>query len=156
MNLDQQLQELRRLTPGELRARYAELHGAATHSRNRTWLIRRIAWRLQAVAEGDLTQRARRRAAELVNDADLRVIPPKDHVVASLPDQRQVNRDRRLPIPGTVLERLYKGNLLRVRVLDAGFEYGGETYKTLTAVARVITDSHINGFAFFRLGGARS
>lgn len=156
MNLDQQLQELQRLTPGELRARYAELHGAATHSRNRSWLIRRIAWRLQALAEGDLTQRARRRAAELANDADLRVIPPKDHVVAGLRVPSQGNRDRRLPIPGTVLERLYKGNLLRVRVLDAGFEYGGDTYKTLTAVARVITDSHVNGFAFFRLGGARS
>ena len=36
-------------------------------------------WRLQALAEGDLSERARRRAAELANDADLRLAPPKDN-----------------------------------------------------------------------------
>jgi hypothetical protein len=39
---------------------------------NRTWLIKRLAWRLQALAEGDLSQRA----AELANDAALRLNPP--------------------------------------------------------------------------------
>jgi hypothetical protein len=39
------------------------------------WLVKRIAWRMQALAEGDLSERARRRAAELANDADLRLSP---------------------------------------------------------------------------------
>ena len=59
-----------------LRERYAELFGDATQVGNRAWLVRRIAWRLQAQAEGGLSERARRRAAELANEADLRYNPP--------------------------------------------------------------------------------
>src|SRR5438309_5654620 len=68
---------LQRLTMQELRALYAELFGEATAVKNRTWLLRRVAWRLQALAEGDLSERARRRAAELANDADLRTTVPR-------------------------------------------------------------------------------
>src|ERR1700733_12493533 len=67
---------LRRLSAKELRQRFAELFGQPTHTGNKTWLIRRIAWRLQAIAEGDLTERARQRAAKLANDADVRIGPP--------------------------------------------------------------------------------
>src|SRR5260370_29949765 len=68
---------LERLTMAELRARYAELFGECTAVKNRTWLLRRVAWRLQALAEGDLSERARQRAAELANDADLRTTVPR-------------------------------------------------------------------------------
>ena len=49
--------------------------------------------------------------------------------------------------------RPYKGALLQVRVLPAGFEYDGLAYRSLSAVARAITGSHCNGFLFFRLSG---
>src|SRR5262249_110149 len=81
MNLDHELAALSRLTVTELRCRYAQVFGEATRVGNRVWLIKRIAWRLQALAEGDLSQRARRRAAELANDADLRLLPPKNNLV---------------------------------------------------------------------------
>src|SRR5205814_150738 len=68
---------LQRLTMHELRARYAELFGESTSAKNRTWLLRRVAWRLQALAEGELSERARQRAAELANDADLRTTVPR-------------------------------------------------------------------------------
>src|SRR5437660_3720523 len=68
---------LQRLTMQELRIRYAELFGESTAVKNRTWLLRRVAWRLQSLAEGDLSERARRRAAELANDADLRTTIPR-------------------------------------------------------------------------------
>ena len=41
-------------------------------------LTRRIAWRVQAIAEGDLSERAKARAGELARDADLRLVPPPD------------------------------------------------------------------------------
>jgi hypothetical protein len=44
----------------QLRQRFAELFGEATQASNRTWLVKHIAWRLQALAEGDLSERARR------------------------------------------------------------------------------------------------
>src|SRR5258707_12466699 len=74
--IGQQLRELQRLTTPQLRGRYAELFGEHTPANNRTWLVKRIAWRLQPLAEGGLSERARQRAAELANDADLRLNPP--------------------------------------------------------------------------------
>jgi len=60
--------------------------------------------------------------------------------------------DDRLPPPGTVLTRKYKGETLQVLVLADGFEYAGEVYASLSAVAKAITGSHCNGYLFFRLG----
>ncbi len=154
-SLGRQLALLPRLTVPELRRRYAELFGEPTAANNRVWLIKRIAWRLQALAEGDLSERARRRAAELAHDADLRLNPPKAEVVTPLdrpPLQPVYDRpDRRLPPPGSVLTRPYKGDTLLVLVRADGFEFEGVTYRSLSAVAKAITGSHCNGFWFFRL-----
>ncbi len=60
-------------------------------------------------------------------------------------------RDARLPLPGAVLERQYKGNLVSVKVLESGFEYESKYYKTLSAVAVAITGHHISGYHFFGL-----
>ncbi|MFW6153747.1 MAG: DUF2924 domain-containing protein [Planctomycetota bacterium] len=62
------------MSTGELVERYAALTGQPVRTRHRTYLIRKIAWRLQAKAEGDLSERARKRAAELADDADVRRI----------------------------------------------------------------------------------
>src|SRR4051795_13142112 len=77
VNVRLEVHALQRLSVADLRARFAELFGEPTRATNRIWLIRRLAWRLQALAEGDLSERARRRAAELANDADLRLLPPR-------------------------------------------------------------------------------
>src|SRR5262245_52885349 len=53
---------LPRLRVSELRAKFAVVCGEPTPSHNKVWLVKRIAWRLQAQAEGDLSQRARQRA----------------------------------------------------------------------------------------------
>ena len=58
--------------------------------------------------------------------------------------------DHRLPPPGTILTRPYKGQLVQVQVLTDGFAYGGRVYASLSAVAKAITGSHTNGFLFFR------
>lgn len=150
MNLAHELANLERLTIPDLRIRYAELFGDGTNANNKAWLVKRIAWRLQANAEGGLSERARQRAAELANDADLRLAPPKEHapiVRTALPTER----DPRLPRPGTVLTRTYKRTELQVKVLDDGFEYAGNAYTSLSAVAKAITGAHVNGFHFFRL-----
>jgi hypothetical protein len=59
----------------------------------------------------------------------------------------------RVPAPGAVLTRSYKGRTLRVQVLTRGFLYAGETYSSLSAVAKAVTGSHCNGYLFFRLTG---
>ncbi|QYU67536.1 DUF2924 domain-containing protein [Leptolyngbya sp. 15MV] len=75
-SIQQEIDELRDMPVSRLRERYAEIFGEPTASGNRQWLYRRVAWRIQALAEGDLSERARRRAAELARDVDVRVRPP--------------------------------------------------------------------------------
>ena len=151
-NVARELAALQRLTVPQLRQRYAEVFGETTNANNRVWLVKKIAWRLQALAEGDLSERARQRAAELANDADLRANPPKTMPlpvpVEASPPRPQA--DGRLPPPGTVLTRPYKGAVPQVHVLADGFEYQGRVYPSLSAVAKAITGSHCNGFLFFR------
>lgn len=155
MSLAREIAALQRLTVPELRRRYTELFGEATRSGNRTWLVRRLAWRLQALAEGGLSERAQRRAAELAQDADLRVLPPRAFAVdtdaAPPPKTLRFQQDERLPPPGSVLTRQYKGRDVQVLVRADGFEYAGRVYPSLSAVAREVTGTHTNGFLFFRL-----
>lgn len=156
-NFAEELMALRRMTSVELRMKYREVFGEESRSRNRDWLVKRIIWRLQALAEGDLSERAKRRVLELANDADLRVSAPQPRKPKPVAVQRTVVAgvkpgDDRLPMAGTVITRPYKGKTLHVHVRREGFEYDGLTYKTLSAVAKAITGSHTNGFLFFRLG----
>lgn len=157
LNVTREVAALERLTTNQLRAKYAEICGESTSANNKPWLVKRIAWRMQALAEGGLSERARQRAAELANDADLRTSAPKSD--AKQPKAYVVplksKADRRLPPTGTVITREYKGKSLRVTVLDHGFDYDGIKYPTLSAVAKVITGSHCNGFHFFRLTGGK-
>jgi hypothetical protein len=141
---------LNRLSISKLRERYAEAFGESPASSNRAWLARRIAWRLQERAFGGLSERAKRRAAELADDADLRVVPPRVRVNEA-PAEETPPFDPRLPAPGTVLTRAYKGKTLEVKVLGGGFEFKGDRYASLSAVAKAATGSHLNGFAFFGL-----
>jgi hypothetical protein len=154
MNIVNEVAALQRLSIAQLRQRFAEVFGEATAASNRTWLIKRIAWRMQALAEGDLSERARRRATELARDADLRLNPPQRQATTTTPDPQPTSTpapvDQRLPPPGTILTRPYKGQLVQVQVLTDGFAYGGRVYPSLSAVAKAITGSHCNGYLFFR------
>ncbi len=79
-------------------------------------------------------------------------MPPKARPLASVVVASPSPVDPRLPPPGTVLRRRYKGRVLQVLVLADGFEFEGRRYPWLSAVAKAITGSHINGYRFFRLG----
>jgi hypothetical protein len=157
-DVTEELAALDRLTTNELCKRYLEVFGQPVRTRHKPYLIRKIAWRIQALAEGDLSERARRRAAELANDADVRVMPPKPRATTNAPTggaKRVVpvpaTVDSRLPAVGAAIVREYKGRSIRVIVRADGFEFEGQRYKTLTAVAEKVTGSHINGYRFFRL-----
>jgi hypothetical protein len=154
---------LQEMTLADLREKYHEVFGEETRSRHKDFLWKRIAWRMQALEQGDLSERARRRAAELANDADVRVRAPRDAFDAGLLSHARTRthafphvQDARLPMPGTVLTRAYKGRVLRVTVLDDGFEYEGRTYRSLSAIATEATGSRWNGFLFFGLAKTRA
>jgi Protein of unknown function (DUF2924) len=154
VNVAKELAALEVMKVTQLRAKYAQVFGEETRVGNKAWLVKRIIWRLQALAEGDLSERARQRAAELAQDADLRLSPPrqKQTALASVQKNGKASAPAKgfLPLPGTILKRWYKGQTLKVQVLRYGFEYDGQTYNSLSAVAKAITGSHTSGNLFFR------
>ena len=111
-NVSTELSVLRHMTPAQLRDKYLEVFGEASRSVNKHFLFKRIAWRIQSLSEGTLSDRAKLRAAELARDADIRMTMPRQpqatpgaqtSVKPAPPPGR-----KRLPLPGTVLTRQYR------------------------------------------------
>jgi hypothetical protein len=137
-----EIERLRRASLAGLREKFREVFQEEARTRHREHLFRRIAWRLQALAEGDLTERARGRAREIAQDADLRKVAPRDFfsvedkTVQTTPgDRDRRQQDRRLPLPGAMLSRKWKGRTILVEVLAKGFQYENRHYTSLSAIA---------------------
>jgi hypothetical protein len=139
------------MTAGELRQRYQEIGGDEARSRNREYLIRRILWMLQASAYGGLSSRALELADGLAREFDVRATAPRCGSASEGQGGSVPQRDGRLPLPGRAIVRRYKGETLRVTVLADGFEFKGERYGSLSAIAKAVTGSHVNGYRFFGL-----
>ena len=156
--LREEIEALSRMTVPRLRERYVDVFGESSRSYNKDFLRKRIAWRLQALAYGGLSERARRRAEELADDADLRVRAPRSTQGRDAASAQRrgkpatrPKRDPRLPPPGELLVRDYKGATVVVRVLEDGFEYEGRVHRSLSPIAREVTGTNWNGFEFFQL-----
>jgi hypothetical protein len=154
------IEELPRSKVAALQKRYRELFGEESKSSNKQFLFRRIAWRLQANAEGDLSERARHRAVEIADDRDLRLRAPKEFVtppesVSPSFDRSRPPKDGRLPQPGSLLTRRLGDRQIVVKVLKEGFEYESRHYRSLSAIAREVTGTRWNGLLFFGLAERR-
>ena len=73
----EQIEGLRQMTVGQLKEKYRDAFGEESRSNHKQFLFRRIAWRLQANAEGGLSERARHRAVQIAEDGDVRTRAPK-------------------------------------------------------------------------------
>src|ERR1035437_4061214 len=159
--LREEIEALRHMTGGQLKNKYHDAFGESSRSNHKQFLFRRIAWRMQANAYGGLSERARRRALEIANDADLRIRAPKNFLKVDLNESRTLEtrvaptKDPRLPMPGTELVRRYRGKDVVVRVREDGFECSGQLHRSLSSSVRQVTGPPCNGFAFFGLGGKR-
>ncbi len=151
--LIQQINKLRTMSVGELRDEWFKLYGEATRSRNKQYLWRRLAWRVQELAYGGLSDRTKARLGELAPDKFRRARTPDavPGLESTRPTSRKSRRDPRLPARGTLLTRQYHGQEIRVHVLDDGFEWDGQTFGSLSAIAKAVTGQHWNGRLFFGL-----
>ena len=75
--IDQTLAALGQMTATQLREQYLQVFGEPARTGNKMFLFKRVAWRIQSLAEGGLSERAKRRAEELARDADLRTTMPR-------------------------------------------------------------------------------
>jgi hypothetical protein len=102
----------------------------------RRYLEDRLAFRVQDLHYGGLSDRARRKL---------------DALADQLEPKAARRRDSGRPIAGTRLVREWKGVEHVVTVREHDFEYNGRPYKSLSAVARQIAQSRWNGWLFFGL-----
>jgi hypothetical protein len=138
------------MTVGELRAEFVKVWGYAHSTHNRKTLIRRILWREQY---GPLSPEVIARAREIAAQVLVKEIPPPGWPgTAETSAPVEPVRDPRLPMPGTTLTREFRGETVEILVLEGGFEWRGEVFPSLSAVATAISGMHVNGYRFFQLG----
>src|SRR5712691_11259633 len=154
MDVYGQIAELGRMQIAELRERYQKVFGEQTATAHKQHLVRRIAWRLQVLAGGDLSERAHRRALKIADDRDLRVNVPARvmHLGRGAAKRKPIQPDPRRPQRASVLSRTFRGQTIEVKVLEDGFHYQGQRYGSLSAVARAATGTRWNGLVFFGRG----
>lgn len=151
-----ELRRIQQLSVNELQAEWSRLYnGEQCHSRNRTYLVKRLCWRAQEIRLGGLSDRARARLKELEPDAFTRARTPSftpmvaDTALAAK-TPRPV-RDLRLPPPGSVLVKNYRGRELRLAIHDDHFELDGQSFQSLSEAARFVSGSRWDGFLFWNL-----
>ena len=138
-----QVAELPTLTFAELKERWRALYGAEPSAYNRTYLVKRLAYRIQELAYGGLKPETIRRLERLGEELD--------------GGDRKKSRVRAdtMPIAGTRLIREWQGVEHVVTVTSDGFEWQGRPYRSLSAIARAITGTRWNGWVFFGLKNRR-
>ena len=131
------LEALPALSPAELRSEWRRLYRSQPPRLSRDLLIRAIAYRMQELRYGGLSQTIKRKLATLAT------APQSDGEIAPAPVQKICR--------GARLVREWNGRTHTVTVQEEGFIYDGRNYRSLTAIAREITGAHWSGPRFFGL-----
>jgi hypothetical protein len=133
------LAALKAMSVNELKTEWQALFDAPAPNNSRTFLESRLAYRIQELIYGGPDKQTRRLLDLLA-----------DEVEGTLTRKAQI-ADPRNPVVGTKLIREWDGIAHTVTVLKEGFEWGGQRYKSLSAVARAVTGTRWNGYRFFGL-----
>jgi hypothetical protein len=156
-NVGLEVPALRHMRPKYQLLLYAEVFGETTHIHDKGRLVKRLAWRLRALAEGGLSDRARRRAGQ-------RRRPPHEPAGGQgprRPGPAGADEDPRGDVPGgRPPAPARRRHHPPVQGRDpagpgppfGGFEYEGQVFPSLSPVAKHVTGIHCNGYLFFRLG----
>ena len=119
----------------DLKKMWRDLYDSEPPAFNRVHLEQRLTYRLQEIAYGGLSEKAIEKLKKLRNGK------------TSDAQRRKIVK----PPTGTVLIKEYQGIEHRIRVLQDGFDYSGQKFKSLSAIAFKITGTHWNGPRFFGL-----
>ncbi|MFA5145349.1 MAG: DUF2924 domain-containing protein [Candidatus Omnitrophota bacterium] len=147
------IMDLKGMSLGELQKKYEEVfEDDKTPSNNKVYLWRKIAYRIQERECGELAEKTQGKIEEFIQKYDPinnKALKPNN---SEAPEpSKKLKRDKRLPIPGTIITKEYKDNKIQVKILESGFEYNNKTYKSLSAIAKETTGAHWNGYLFFGL-----
>ncbi len=142
------LAALKRMSVRDLKAEWEALFATPAPNNSRGYLEMRLAWRIQELGLGGLSRQTTRMLDLLADEVDGQM--------GTRSDRKAIIADPRNPVVGTRLVREWDGVEHTVTVMKDGFDWQGRRFKSLSAVAKVITGTQWNGYRFFGLREARS
>ncbi len=137
-----QIAQIKKLPLEGLREKWTALFGTESPAYSRSFMERRLIHRLQEIQHGGLSNQSNERIKDITAQHNL-------DEMAALP--RPASKRQGVPVIGTRLIREWNDGRYEVTVVRDGFEFHGKTYRSLTAITKVITGTHWNGPAFFGL-----
>ncbi len=139
-----QLAALDKMSFAELKRKWKEMFGSDAPGYNRTFLIKRLSYRIQEDAYGGVSEDTPARLDQVLDAAGFDELGRPSQVKSATVDGDKM-------VPGTTLVRFWKEQRHVVTVLEKGFEYRGKPYRSLSAIAKEISGTKWNGPAFFGL-----
>jgi hypothetical protein len=127
-----QLTALKKMTRGELDDKWRDLYGSEPPRFRRAFLERRLAYRIQELFYGGLDESTKRKLTEIADKSEGKKTKPCIEVDGKI-------------LPGTRFSREWKGQVYETIVREDGFEYNGQMYRSLSAIATAITGTRWNG-----------
>jgi hypothetical protein len=141
--LDTTISGLSGLDADQLRLQWRNHLGRTAPAHLPRWLLLKVvAYRLQAAALGDL-DKATMRFIRISQAGAM------DSSGSPFKKRKPRTRDGTGLNPGVLLVREWKGKLERVMVIDNGFAWNGQTFNSLSQVAKAVTGTSWNGHRFF-------
>ena len=137
LELSRKIAALTDLTAEQLRTEWRRLYRSHPPRLSRDLLVRTVAYRMQELAYRGLSKATQRKLVTLTKELET------NGSIVSDPNPRIR--------PGARLVREWRGRTHTVVVTEAGFEYHGKTYSSLTKIAQAITGAHWSGPRFFGL-----
>lgn len=139
-----QISDLPNLSHPELQKLWKTLYGKDVPAFNRPYIIKRLAYRIQELAYGGLSEKAINMMDDVLSSNGF-----DENGGRITLKNRKPKRKGNMPVVGTRFIREWNGRTYEVIVVDGGYEYQGMKFNSLTAIAKVITGTHWNGRAFF-------
>jgi hypothetical protein len=134
--ISRQIEELQTLEKPQLVALWTENFGKPPSPNLRKGLMRQtLAYRIQEREFGGLSHSARRRLGEIASSLDK--------------DKGSLKTKDSAPQKGTKLIRIWRGESHEVLAVGTDYEYRGQTYNSLSRIAREITGTRWSGPLFF-------
>lgn len=143
-----QVADLKNLSHDELKNLWRTLNGSEPPAYNRYYIISRLAYRIQEIAYGGLSDASRNQMSKILKDGGFNGNGCDSNIRRK---QRNMKQKSDAPLVGTRFVRDWNGNRYEVIAVNNGFEYDGRLYRSLTAIAKAITGTHWNGRIFFGL-----
>jgi len=146
-----QIAGLKTLDHNELCSLWKTLYGKEPPAYNRTFLVSRLAYRIQELAYGGLRDETRTKMCDVLGSSGFNEIGGRRK-----PRQSRAGARKDMPVAGTRLVRDWNGRRYEVIAVPGGFEYDGRLYRSLSAIAKAITGTHWNGKLFFGIAKSKA